>query len=679
MLEKDKINEQENTYPLGGSLFIKREAKSVEVWRNGGFLFKRDVETRAKSPELRWFIVELVNEYKAQKTKLSIAFSVSRQSINDWVASYEKHGLKGLENSTKNIGNSSRTKGNKSKINTADIQHKKQEISNLQLNIKDIKVPEIPTVSQSESAYEKTVAKQENRYAGVFVMQILLTSYFSWFNWIVGLFGDAYKIFQIFSFMCAKNIRSIEQLKNVRSKEAGAILGLSKLPSLPGIWALFYQAHKKKLSKKLLALFFAWQIGKAKVNNRFWFTDGHVLPYTGKEKMHKIFNTKKREVEPGCISFVTCDFAGQIVDFELKEGGSGLREHIINLHNKWSKNFDKKNFPVHVFDREGDGCEFFYNLTKLNCPFITWEKNANRKKLYEKPKIEFGNEFVHNNIKYLFYENNKNYIYKDASEINHKFTLRRFGIINTRSNKRTSALAFSGEAKLSQSDCIYGILNRWGASENTFKHLGNKQPLSYRPGFRLQESKNQTVKNPEIKILDKKIKKQEKEYTRQCKVLATKEKVFNKSGEERKKGAYNILKSKIKKIKEIIKELKYQKSEQPQRINISELTDYKEFKKHENEGKNLFDFVNSLCWNARKKGVQLLKNCYPHKNDIVDLFYAITNCSGSIQITETTVKVILEPLEQTSRRIAQIEFCEKLTQLEAKTPFNKKMIIEVKI
>ncbi|MCK5537007.1 MAG: helix-turn-helix domain-containing protein, partial [Bacteroidales bacterium] len=478
---------EKNKYPLGAGLSLRKDAKFVELWRNGGLVFRRDVDTREKSPEFRLLIVELHQEYNAQKTKLSSTFSVSRQSINDWITSYNKHGIVGLVNSTKNIGNSNRTKGNKARINAADIQHKQHEINKLQPKLEEIKLPEIPDIKQDDMPYEATVKEHNNRYAGVFAMIILLTSYFSWFNWIIGLFGDTYKIFQIFAFMVAKNIHSIEQLKNVRSKEAGAVLGLLE---------------------NLLRLFFVWQLSVAKVNSRFWFTDGHVLPYTGKEKMHKIFNTKKREVEPGSISFVTSDFSGKIVDFEIKEGGAGLREHILNLHEKWREQFDKQDFPVHIFDREGDGCEFFYNLIKQNCPFITWEKNANRKKLYETDKSKFDKTLKFNEIEYHYFEDSKNFIYKDTDNQEHKFSLRRFWIINTSSEKRTTVLAFSAHAELSQEDCIFGILNRWGASENTFKHLGERHPLAYRPGFKLRISDNQTIINPELKVIDKQIKQQ---------------------------------------------------------------------------------------------------------------------------------------------------------------------------
>jgi hypothetical protein len=84
-----------------------------------------------------------------------------------------------------------------------------------------------------------------------------------------------------------------------------------------------------------------------------------------------------------------------------------------------------------------------------------------------------------------------------------------------------------------------------------------------------------------------------------------------------------------------------------------------------------------LVWNARKKAVEILKQLYPFENDVVDLFYAIVDCHGTVQVNATEIIVTLEPLQQSSRRIAQIDFCRKLTQMGAKTPMKKNMIIQV--
>lgn len=667
----------ENLYPIGNGLVVRKCNNFIEVYHNNAFLYRRDFDWREKTPEFRLLIVLLFNDNNAHKTKLSNVFALSRQTIDNWISSYEKDKLKGLINSTKNTGNSNRSKGNKAKQHVSDRMIDRQNNNELEPSLFDPIIPEMQDINDTDEPYAETMERQANRYAGVFAIMILLVSHYKWFNWVVGFFGSTYKIFQIFVLMSIKNIRSIEQLKNVSSKEAGAIIGISKIPSLTGVWAMFYEASKMKLSSVILYNFFSWQVTRGFVGNRFWFTDGHVLPYSGNKKMHVIFNTKKREVEPGCMNFVSCDIKGKIIDFEIKEGGAGLRQHIIGLHDKWQDHFSQSEYPVHVFDREGDGCDFFYELVKRDCPFVTWEKNSNRKKLYNFPETDFTGKTTVNDVEYLYFEYKKEFVSIDEKQEKHPFSLRRFYIINSSTQKRTSALAYDGKTELSDQDCIYAILNRWGASENTFKHMGNRQPMSYRPGFKLLTSENQTIQNPEIKVLDKEIKSNEKEYARKCKILSEKDKKENKSGKVRANDAYSSLKIEVQKIKNEKLELIQQKSILPERIDISGLEDYRSFKTHDNQGKNLFDFAGSLVWNARKKGVGILEQLYPFKNDVVDLFYAIINCQGTIQITDKEIRVILEPLQQASRRVAQIDFCKKITELGAKTRMNKSMIIQV--
>ena len=61
----------------------------------------------------------------------------------------------------------------------------------------------------------------------------------------------------------------------------------------------------------------------------------------------------------------------------------------------------------------------------------------------------------------------------------------------------------------------------------------------------------------------------------------------------------------------------------PAKIDISCLQDYRCFKRISNESKNLFDFVTSAVWNARKQMVEWILFFYENKNEYIDLFYAI--------------------------------------------------------
>jgi len=126
-----------------------------------------------------------------------------------------------------------------------------------------------------------------------------------------------------------------------------------------------------------------------------------------------------------------------------------------------------------------------------------------------------------------------------------------------------------------------------------------------------------------------------------------------------------------------IKQLREDKKDMPERIDVSKLDDYRSFKKIDNEGKYLFDFVTTSVWNARKQMVGWLQDYYENENDLVDLFYAITSCQGWIKNTDTQVCVRLEPLQQAKRRLAQEQLCRKLTSLGVQVPSGKYLVVEV--
>ena len=70
-------------------------------------------------------------------------------------------------------------------------------------------------------------------------------------------------------------------------------------------------------------------------------------------------------------------------------------------------------------------------------------------------------------------------------------------IWNVSSNRRTCALSNVSADRMDTEQCAMAILKRWGASENTFKHMGNKHPLNYQPGYSFTKSENQESENQE--------------------------------------------------------------------------------------------------------------------------------------------------------------------------------------
>ena len=230
---------------------------------------------------------------------------------------------------------------------------------------------------------------------------------------------------------------------------------------------------------------------------------------------------------------------------------------------------------------------------------------------------------------------------------------------------------------LSLEEATRAILSRWGASENTFKHLQERQPAHYQPGFKLVESERQDIANPDIKPLDKNIGRLRKELDKLYKKLTKTPQRSNKDGTPQRNSRHFRLQEKIACKEQELNDLREHKSRLPERVDVSTLQNYRSFKQVDDEGKYLFDFVTAGVWNARKQMVDWLRSYYPQDNEVVDLFYAITHCHGWVRNNAEAVTVRLEPLQQPKRRAAQEQFCRKLTALGAQTPQGKRLIVEV--
>ena len=226
------------------------------------------------------------------------------------------------------------------------------------------------------------------RYAGIFPVLAVLVSQAPWLQRLFRLFGNGWRLFMVFVLMAVRNIRSIEQLKHERHQEAGRILGVGRLPALDTLWCWFHDVADLQRSGELLKAFFADQLRCGLVGARLWFTDGHLLPYTGQDKVHAAWSTQRSMPMPGQTNLVTCDEQGRVVYFDIQEGRGDLRARILALGD-WAREQLPGTPPVHVFDREGDGLGFFSALVRRRTPFITWEKNADQERLMALPAADF--------------------------------------------------------------------------------------------------------------------------------------------------------------------------------------------------------------------------------------------------------------------------------------------------
>lgn len=677
---KDVEPQDENIKHIGYRLYLKfsdSTAEKVTLYHNN-MLVKR-IELSDKVAK-KLLVVEAV-EMGAEKKALAAALGITRQTVHNYIEINKYFGLEGLIHNyspsrSKSLREQRRRHSNRrstgNKTRQVEQIHKQQrEATSSQLELALTTVP----IAAEDQPFSEEHNWKATRYAGVFMYLIPLITENKWLKLVMEYCGAGYKVFMVFILMAAYNIRSIEQLKNIRNREAGLVLGIKRVPSKLRVRQWFHDVSEKKISTRLLKDFFRHQLRAGLVGMWLWFTDGHLLPYTGKEKVHPGYNTQRRMPVAGRTNLVTCDSSGRIVDFEIQEGKGDLRSYIVSLSKKWQNEFVQ--VPVMVFDREGYGCEYFHTLLENQICFVTWEKYIDTHKLDAFASEMFAESFEFNAKTYRIFEGEKTFTHKLEDGRDEEFTLRRIYIWNVTSNRRTSALAGVSPDKLSTQDCALAILSRWGASENTFKHLADKHPLHYQPGFEMVDSEKQEITNPQYKQKQALLARLKTQLNKSYKKFSKSKEVFNKDGSIRQNSVHHRLKHKIEHQEAEIAELKRQIKQTPEKIDISLLEDYRSFKRICNESKNLFDFVTSSVWNVRKQIVEWLLPYYENKNEYVDLFYAITNCQGWVKSEKHKVTVRLEPLEQPSRRAAQEQLCRKLTGLGALTPAGKSLAVEV--
>ena len=672
----------DNTKVIGAnlSLVFNRRNKNLVTLKNRDVIVKK--ADLSDKPAKKLLVLDAI-ALGATKSRLAEALNISRQTIHNYIESQKRFGTEGLlggynPNMGKNlvehrrVTQYKRIQGTKAVILAEERKakrienQKKQQEFDFDFGEKAVPIDEQPFNILHDWKF--------TRFAGIFLYLIVLISNNQWLKLAMGYFGSAYKIFLVFLLMAARNIKSIEQLKNANLKEAGLILGLNKLPSKKGVWQWFYAACNMRCSISLCESFFKQQLRCGLVGIWSWFTDGHLLPYTGNQKVHSGFNTQRKMMMPGQTNMVTCDISGRIVDFKIQEGKGDLKTHIVELKKNWEQELTE--IPFMVFDREGHGAPFFNTLIENEVPFVTWEKHVDSKKLKELDDDRFTESFEMNNKNYRIFEGEKTFTLEQNGKTQ-TFALRKIYLWNQTSNRRTCGLAWDAGRSISTLQSSQAILSRWGASENTFKHLYDRHPFHYHPGFKTDNSEKQIIANPAIKSTEKEIKDVRKTLDKKHKKNSKAKEVFNKDGSRRENSLKTRLEAEIRELEAKYTKLLDKKKQLPEKVDVTTLEDYKSFKKIDNEGKNLFDFVTASVWNARKEMTDWLLNHYPNEDEYVDLFYAITQCHGWIKSEADRVVVRLEPLQQPSRRKAQEQLCKKLNALNAYIPIGKILQIEV--
>lgn len=664
-------DQQEGFNFIGQGFAIKKisDKNLVHLYKNGVFV-KEQILTPAI--EKRLFVVDLVDRQGVTRTKLADSLGISRQSINNWVDTYQKYGSNGLINNSKDSWkkNPKRFTGNKARDLEQERVEDKQEHEQDQLSIsfnQEVQVEE-KHCGPANELYCQEFDYHENRYSGSMLYVAILIEKFNFLKQLSWLVGKYLWIPFMFILMHVNNISSSEQLKIVYRKELGQLLGLNKLPHLEKIRETITELIGLNQANQAILRFFKVQVIKGFVSIWRVFLDGHFVPYTGKEKVHKSYCTQRDMMMPGNTEFFSHDSAGHIVYFDIQEGKGDMVNSLQQVSNQL-KPYNNETQPLVVVDRELWGVDKFIELSAYR--FVTWEKHCDKAALRQLPASCFTTSLDFGKDNYLLFEEDK--VYKNIK--GKTIGLRR---IIARNSKTTETIAIVTNDTIETTEIIAdSMLNRWGCSENGFKHMGNRTNMHYNPKWEIERtSQQQSVYNPEYSNLNKQLKQKKGMLARITKELGKKEPILKKDGTPRKSPARDKKIAQRKQLDKDIELLKQKIEACPERVNATDI-DEPLFKTIETESKNWWNIAEMLFWNSRKKLSRLLFQYLPDNRDLLPVLDAITNAKGWIKSTKTMVIIRLEPMEVRRYRDGQIQLCRYLNNKRIRLPNGKLLQYDV--
>ena len=688
---------------IGAGFALKKVSQiHIEIYSPNGFY--KAVELKPQINK-RLLVVELVNKHGVSKSLLAKALEISRQSIDNWLASQQKWGYEGLINSTKSKNNTSgpkRPAGNKARQleeerrKEREAIEKEEENDNIPLNFPGTEGDQ----KDGPDIFNGTHEFEENRYAGSFLYWGMFQHYYRFMDFIESHLGKYAMVVYLYAMMQINRLASIEQLKTVFKREFGRILGLRKLFCIPVLWGVIHSCSQLKASSKTLEEFFFRQGQLGLVSLGQLYIDGHFIPYYGKEDVNKGYYTQRSMMLSGQTEIFVHDINGEIVYSEMQEGKGDIVSVLEKMNHQWTPYLGGLP-PLLTVDRELWSVKTFLLLKKKKARFVTWEKYTPEGQLDSIDADKFSQSFEMNDIEYRVYETSEtceaSKVYKDAD--NNQVKLRRIVLWNKKANKR---MAVVSNDELEDSITIaQAMLNRWGVNENGFKHMGNRINLHYNPVLDISlESQMQMVANPKCKQLRKKKKElkkeigkiekkllklaQKKDFTGFVESVEKEKNQGNEKNTESRKGkkskrneSWKELETHRDDLLNELKEVDSQLSETPEKIKLSELKEGRSFKLISTEGKNLWDLSQALVWNSRKKLTQEFGRFLSNKRDLIPALEAITRCRGWIKSTSRAIIVKLEPLDTHRFRVAQIQFCRALNQKNIRLKNGKQIIYSV--
>lgn len=457
-----------------------------------------------------------------------------------------------------------------------------------------------------------------------------------------------------FLLMALMRIQRPEGLKEHSPRDFGRILGLDRAPEVKTL--------RKKLAR-LAAYNRAAEFGRALARRRvethghamgFLYVDGHVRAYHGKRRIPKTRVSRLRMSMPATTDYWVNDAEGDPFFVVTAEANKGLVEMLPKVLEEVKPMIKDGRRLTVVFDRGGWSPELFKKLIEDGIDIITYRKGRSRKVSKSRFSLHEAS-FDGRKVKYILADQN-------VLLLKRKLPLRQVTRLRT-SGGQTPIL--TSRRDLPAIEVAYRMFERW-RQENFFKYMRQEYALDALVDYGTEAADpERSVPNPKRKKLDAELHRA-RAHLAQLEAEYGLEALENPEQRRRTMRGFKIANSQLaQRIRDAMKRvatLESRRARVPARVPVQEVVQG-EVIKLEVERKHLHDLLKMVAYQAESDLLRLLAPHYRRSEDEGrTLVQAVLASSGDLEVTETELRVALQPLSSPHRTRALTALCEQLNE-----------------
>ena len=459
--------------------------------------------------------------------------------------------------------------------------------------------------------------------------------------------------------MALMRIKRPEGLKERSPQDLGRILGLDRAPEVKTL-----RLKLARLASYGRAAEFGHALAQRRVATRghamgFLYLDGHVRAYHGKRRIPKTHVARMRISMPATTDYWVNDAEGEPLFVVTTEANKGLVKMLPEVLAEVRSLVGDRRVTV-VFDRGGWSPKLFKKLIGEGFDIITYRKGRSRRVTKSRFSVQQAT-IDGRKLRYLLADQN-------VLLLKRKLRLRQVTRLSP-AGHQTRILTSRWD--LPAIEIAYRMFERW-RQENFFKYLREEYALDVLVDYDVEPAEpTRSVPNPKRKELDAELHRA-RAHLAQLEAEYGLEALENPETRRRTMRGFKIANSMLgQRIRDAMKRvatLENRRARVPSRVPVQEVVEG-EVIKLAVERKHLTNLLKMVAYQAEGDLLRILAPHYRRSDEEGrTLIHNALTSPGDIAVTETELRVSLQPLSSPHRTQALAALCEQLNETKTRFP-----------